>query len=248
MDIMLIVRKGNSTGQQCSQGGQAGDQQEDSVASDASVKFRPSSDPANEGPLTEGVLSDQATVQLLIWLEMMDLFVQTLSKNPQDVQRLLEQNNTAARCPEGIQQIHAQLPRLVDITRRPEFTSALKKPRVLSAIRSIQREMDTIRREAPYLVDVLRGAGATDEHQGEAGPAHASTSSPSTGQQVPQTSPSGDTSESVDAELLHQLYEEELGKLIRMGFSNKAKNLEALRASNGNMDVAVELLLNASQS
>ncbi|KIH49299.1 hypothetical protein ANCDUO_20627, partial [Ancylostoma duodenale] len=153
---------GNSTGQQCSQGGEAGVQQENSDPSrdsNASVKFRPSPDAAKEDSLTGEILSDQATLQLLIWLEMMELFVQTLSKNPQAVERLLEQNNTAVLNPESIRQIQAQLPRLMDITQQPEFTSALRKPRVLSAIRSIQREMDTIRREAPSLVDVLRGAG-----------------------------------------------------------------------------------------
>ncbi|EYC25064.1 hypothetical protein Y032_0012g1680 [Ancylostoma ceylanicum] len=245
------IIQGNSTGQQCSRGGEAGDQPQDSGTpreSNASVNLRPSPEAAKEDSLSEGVLSDQSTIQLLVWLEMMELFVQTLSKNPQALQRLLEQNDTVANHPESVHQIRAHLPTLGDITRRPEFTSALRNPRVLSAIRGIKREMDTIRREAPTLLDALRGVGAADEHSGEAGAAQTSTPSQLRNSERPQSSSRGVSSDSVDPELLYQLYEDDLSKLIRMGFSNKTKNLEALHASNGSMDAAVEFLLNASHS
>lgn len=245
------VVQGNSTKQQSSQGSGAGDQTQNSEptgGSNASEGSSSHADSTRVNSLIERISSDQATIQLLIWLEMMQLFVQSLSKNPQAVQQLLEQENNVGDSPESVQQIRAQVPRLVDIARRPEFASALKNPRVLAAIRSIQREMDTIRSEAPSLVAILQGIEAVAEQEEQAGAAEASTSSQPPSYEQSRTPSGGDASSSVDPELLYQLYHDELDKLTRMGFSNKAKSLEALRVSNGNMDAAVEFLLNSSQS
>ncbi|KIH43832.1 hypothetical protein ANCDUO_26156, partial [Ancylostoma duodenale] len=97
--------------------------------------------------LMEQMMSDPAMMQSLMRPEMMELFRQSISQNPQ----IMEQNPLVANNPQLAEQLRAQLPNMMNMMGNPEVMAAMTNPRVLEALRMIQQGMDTIRREAPAL-------------------------------------------------------------------------------------------------
>ncbi|KAK6744526.1 hypothetical protein RB195_011319 [Necator americanus] len=191
---------------------------------------------------------DQTTIQLLIRIELIELLMQNLSKKAQPEQGAVDVSSARESYPEFVKQIQEQLPRLAGIARSPEVTSALKNPRVLMALRNIQLSMSTIQREAPMLVEAFRSrlaaqSGATLPKRDTA----TSASATSTCVSDPVLRREGDANASRDTDILCLQYEGELDKLAKMGFTDKKRNLTAIRASNGSIEDAVDFLLNTSE-
>ncbi|EYC45987.1 hypothetical protein Y032_0412g984 [Ancylostoma ceylanicum] len=105
--------------------------------------------------LMEQMMSDPAMMQSLMRPEMMELFRQSISQNPQVMQQIMEQNPLVANNPQLAEQLRAQLPNMMNMMGNPEIMSAMTNPRVLEALRMIQQGMDTIRREAPALAGMF---------------------------------------------------------------------------------------------
>lgn len=167
------------------------------------------------------------------------MFRQSVSQNPQVVQQIMEQNPLVANNPQLAEQLRAQLPNMMNMMGNPEVLAAMSNPRVLEALRMVQQGMDILRREAPILAGMF-GSGFS------------STASPNS----QRTAPAANSQDPVNA--LNSmfagmnattdpevLYASQLEQLAGMGFTNRAQNIAALRASFGDLNAAVERLLNS---
>ncbi|KAK6034510.1 ubiquitin family protein [Cooperia oncophora] len=108
--------------------------------------------------LMEQMMSDPALMQSLMRPEMMDLFRQSISQNPQVIQQIMEQNPLVANNPQLAEQLRAQLPNMMNMMSNPDVLAAMSNPRVLEALRMVQQGMDILRREAPALAGMF-GSG-----------------------------------------------------------------------------------------
>lgn len=189
--------------------------------------------------LMEQMMSDPALMQSLMRPGMMEMFRQSVSQNPQVVQQIMEQNPLVANNPQLAEQLRAQLPNMMNMMGNPEVLAAMSNPRVLEALRMVQQGMDILRREAPILAGMF-GSGFS------------STASPNS----QRTAPAANSQDPVNA--LNSmfagmnattdpevLYASQLEQLAGMGFTNRAQNIAALRASFGDLNAAVERLLNS---
>ncbi|KAK5967679.1 Ubiquitin domain-containing protein DSK2a [Trichostrongylus colubriformis] len=189
--------------------------------------------------LMEQMMSDPALMQSLMRPEMMDLFRQSISQNPQVVQQIMEQNPLVANNPQLAEQLRAQLPNMMNMMSNPDVLSAMSNPRVLEGLRMVQQGMDILRREAPALAGMF-GSGFTNVPGG-----NNQRSTPSTNSEDPVNSLNAmfaGMNTQTDPEVL---YASQLEQLAGMGFSNRAQNIAALRASFGDLNAAVERLLNS---
>ncbi|VDN30932.1 unnamed protein product [Cylicostephanus goldi] len=180
-----------------------------------------------------------------MWLEMMELVMQNLQKHPDGFHLAFEQNSSAEN-QQHIEQIRERLPRFVDIMRSPEFVEAMKNPRVLAAMRRIQLEMQVIHREAPNLGEMLCGHGSSDpanaEEREEAVARRPRSPAPPPPRPPPPAPPASDAASKVNDRARVQ-YRRELEQLAKMGFESEADGIAALRASDGNLERAVDYLL-----
>ncbi|CAJ0594453.1 unnamed protein product [Cylicocyclus nassatus] len=203
--------------------------------------------------LMEQMMSDPAMMQSLMRPEMMDLFRQSIAQNPQVMQQIMEQNPLVANNPQLAEQLRAQLPNMMNMMSNPDVMAAMTNPRVLEALRMIQQGMDTIRREAPALAGMFgssfaaaaNAASATGATVGGGGNADGARPAQSQNSQDPMNMLNNmfaGMNTNTDPEVL---YASQLEQLAGMGFSNRAQNIAALRASFGDLNAAVERLLNS---
>ncbi|KAJ1373551.1 hypothetical protein KIN20_035978 [Parelaphostrongylus tenuis] len=187
--------------------------------------------------LMEQMMSDPALMQSLMRPEMLGLFRQSISQNPQIVQQIMEQNPLIANNPQLAEQFRAQLPNMMNMMGNPEILAAMSNPRVLEALRMIQQGMDTLRREAPALAGLFgSGFGA------QSGTTQTNSSPNSQDSIGMLNNMFAGMNATTDPEVL---YASQLEQLAGMGFSNRAQNIAALRASFGDLNAAVERLLNS---
>ncbi|XGW21346.1 hypothetical protein V3C99_004362 [Haemonchus contortus] len=189
--------------------------------------------------LMEQMMSDPALMQSLMRPEMMDLFRQSISQNPQVVQQIMEQNPLVANNPQLAEQLRAQLPNMMNMMSNPDVLAAMSNPRVLEALRMVQQGMDILRREAPALAGMF-GSGFTNVPA-----ANAQRNASSGNNEDPVNALNAmfaGMNTTADPEVL---YASQLEQLAGMGFSNRAQNIAALRASFGDLNAAVERLLNS---
>ncbi|WKX89360.1 hypothetical protein Q1695_008757 [Nippostrongylus brasiliensis] len=189
--------------------------------------------------LMEQMMSDPALMQSLMRPEMMDLFRQSLSQNPQVVQQIMEQNPLVANNPQLAEQLRAQLPNMMNMMSNPEVLSAMSNPRVLEALRMVQQGMDILRREAPSLAGMF-GSGFSSSPS--ANSSQNASGAVNQDQMNALNNMFAGMNATQDPEVL---YASQLEQLAGMGFSNRAQNIAALRASFGDLNAAVERLLNS---
>ncbi|CAJ0596693.1 unnamed protein product [Cylicocyclus nassatus] len=235
--------QGNDAEQAGSQTNDSSDQQQSSQqnVSDGNQKHI---NLARTESFIKSVSSDEATIQLIMWLEMMEVVMQNLQKHPDGFHLAFEQNPSAEN-QQHIEQIRERLPRFVDIMRSPEFVAAVKNPRVLAAMRRIQLEMQVIHREAPNLGEMLCGRGSgepTNAQQREVVAPRPSSPTPHRPRSPPPPPPATDDASKVNDRARVQ-YRRELEQLAKMGFLSEADGIAALRASDGNLERAVDHLL-----
>ncbi|KAK6731808.1 hypothetical protein RB195_007955 [Necator americanus] len=235
-------------------GGGATNQQQNSqpssTGSPASGGFGSVLGSSGMNSLMEQMLADPAMMQSLMRPEMMELFRQSISQNPQVMQQIMEQNPLVANNPQLAEQLRAQLPNMMNMMGNPEIMAAMTNPRVLEALRMIQQGMDTIRREAPALAGMFgssfsAAASAAGAAAGGTGGTGAARNTESSNNQDPVNMLNNmfaGMNTTTDPEVL---YASQLEQLAGMGFSNRAQNIAALRASFGDLNAAVERLLNS---
>lgn len=156
------------------------------------------------------------------------------------------------------EQMRSMMPALIQQMQNPQIQSAVSNPDALAAIMQIQQGMEQLRTVAPELV----------ENMGLTVPPTTGTTTPTTGSTSPNTTPAQPTDSNqqanfsqfmarmVSAMALNQglevdgqvappeeRYRAQLEQLTAMGFVNRDANLQALIATFGDVNAAVERLL-----
>ncbi|XP_071327066.1 ubiquilin-4-like [Trachinotus anak] len=170
-----------------------------------------------------------------------DLMRQMFAGNPQ-MQQLMDQNPDVSRMFNN--------PDLMRQMQNPQTLSMLTNPRAMQALTQIQQGLQTLQAEVPGFMSSLSPQGLTVP--------------PTTGGSVPQENPPSSATASGSSpsqqQLMQQMlqmfagggpslqnpevrFQRQLDQLNAMGFINREANLQALIATGGDVNAAIERLL-----
>ncbi|XP_036712771.1 ubiquilin-1 isoform X2 [Balaenoptera musculus] len=185
----------------------------------------------------------------------MQSLLQQITENPQ-----LMQNMLSAPYMRSMMQSLSQNPDLAAQMQNPDTLSAMSNPRAMQALLQIQQGLQTLATEAPGLIPGftpgLGALGSTGGSSGTSGSNSASGENPS---------PTAGTTESGHQQFIQQMlqalagvnpqlqnpevrFQQQLEQLSAMGFLNREANLQALIATGGDINAAIERLLGSQPS
>lgn len=222
--------------------------------------------------MMEQVRSNPSMLRNMMSSPFMQSMMQDMANNPDMAQQLLSQNPMFANNPA----MQGMLPQMLQEMQRPEMQEAMRNPRAMEALAQVQSGLETLQREAPGMFPGmnLAGMGGAANPTSQAGTNNSSsttttpTSNPTQAASRPAT-----TGASPNADFLQQMmqnlmgtttssgstaaanrdpperrFSSQLEQLTAMGFYNRDANLRALLATNGNVNQAVEFLLQNPRS
>ncbi|XP_053657665.1 ubiquilin-1 [Anopheles marshallii] len=194
--------------------------------------------------------------------------MEALNADPAMAAHLMSQNPLLANNPGLQDQLRTMMPQLLRQMQNPEVQQMVTNPQALNAILQIQQGMEQLRSAAPGLMSSMgippmpgappsTGAGATNTSSSAAGTG-ATGAAAAAGAQPPNNDglfsefmarmingmASGTSDTNIPPE---ERYRSQLEQLTAMGFVNREANLQALIASFGDINAAVERLLALGQ-
>ncbi|KAL4710932.1 hypothetical protein ACJJTC_017897 [Scirpophaga incertulas] len=194
-------------------------------------------------------------VQSMLSAPYTNSMLQALAADPEMASQLINQNPMFANNPQLQEQIRTMMPQMLAQLQNPEMQQMMSNPQALNALLQIQQGMEQLRTAAPNLVGSLGlGVGAA-----------AATPPPAPAQpQPPQQAREQNNSElftqfmqrmvaamsnnqTNSQQPPEQRYSQQLEQLAAMGFLNREANLQALIATFGDVNAAVERLLALGQ-
>ncbi|XP_058721006.1 ubiquilin-1 isoform X5 [Poecile atricapillus] len=185
----------------------------------------------------------------------MQSLLQQITENPQ-----LMQNMLSAPYMRSMMQSLSQNPDLAVQMQNPDTLSAMSNPRAMQALLQIQQGLQTLATEAPGLIPGfnpgLGGVGSSGAPTASTVPSSVSTEN---------TSPASGAAEPGHQQFVHQMlqalasanaqlqnpevrFQQQLEQLSAMGFLNREANLQALIATGGDINAAIERLLGSQPS
>ncbi|NIG60202.1 hypothetical protein BU61_3914 [Pontoporia blainvillei] len=174
--------------------------------------------------------------------------------------QMMLNNPLFAGNPQLQEQMRQQLPTFLQQMQNPDTLSAMSNPRAMQALLQIQQGLQTLATEAPGLIPGftpgLGALGSTGSSSGTSGSNSASGENPS---------PTAGTTESGHQQFIQQMlqalagvnpqlqnpevrFQQQLEQLSAMGFLNREANLQALIATGGDINAAIERLLGSQPS
>ncbi|XP_055258556.1 ubiquilin-4 [Moschus berezovskii] len=216
--------------------------------------------------LLQQISENPQLMQNVISAPYMRSMMQTLAQNPDFAAQMMVNVPLFAGNPQLQEQLRLQLPVFLQQMQNPESLSILTNPRAMQALLQIQQGLQTLQTEAPGLVPSLGSFGMARTPASSAGSntgsaPEAPTSSPA----LPVTSsPAG--ASSAQQQLMQQMiqllagsgssqvqtpevrFQQQLEQLNSMGFINREANLQALIATGGDINAAIERLLGSQLS
>ncbi|KAM5295247.1 ubiquilin-4 [Glossophaga mutica] len=215
--------------------------------------------------LLQQISENPQLMQNVISAPYMRSMMQTLAQNPDFAAQMMVNVPLFAGNPQLQEQLRLQLPVFLQQMQNPESLSVLTNPRAMQALLQIQQGLQTLQTEAPGLIPSLGSFGMprtpAPSAGNNSGPApEAPTSSPT----PPATSPTG--ASSAQQQLMQQMiqllagsgssqvqtpevrFQQQLEQLNAMGFINREANLQALIATGGDINAAIERLLGSQLS
>ena len=213
--------------------------------------------------LMQQITQDPNLIQSMMSAPYMQSMMQTLSSNPDLMQQMLQNNPLLAGNPQLQQQMSQLLPTMAQQLQNPQFQSIFSNPQALEAIFQIQRGMDQLQRVAPDLMTGL--SGGSNPLAGLIPGAGTAPSSTADSSNPPSTGTGGDPNNlaALMARMLssgglsgtpgappaanlpppEERYRTQLEQLTAMGFMNREANIQALTATFGDVNAAIERLL-----
>jgi ubiquilin len=189
----------------------------------------------------------------------MQPLMDSLAANPDISRQMVVNNPMFANNPELRDQMLNTLPAMMEQMRNPEVQALMQNREALEAITQVQEGLQRLHTAAPNLFHA--GGLPAGLRFGSTAPVNtgASTTQPSSSQSTgpSQTAPSNDPNNyaGIFAQMLNmmsnqnintppdQRYAIQLEQLVSMGFTNREANLQALTATMGDVNAAVERLL-----
>uniref|UniRef100_A0A8C6QMH8 Ubiquilin 1 n=1 Tax=Nannospalax galili TaxID=1026970 RepID=A0A8C6QMH8_NANGA len=183
----------------------------------------------------------------------MQSLLQQITENPQ-----LMQNMLSAPYMRSMMQSLSQNPDLAAQMQNPDTLSAMSNPRAMQALLQIQQGLQTLATEAPGLIPGFTpGLGAAGNTGGSSG-TNGSSTAPSENTSPTNTEPGH---QQFIQQMLQALagvnpqlqnpevrFQQQLEQLSAMGFLNREANLQALIATGGDINAAIERLLGSQPS
>ncbi|KFO97643.1 Ubiquilin-1, partial [Calypte anna] len=211
--------------------------------------------------LLQQITENPQLMQNMLSAPYMRSMMQSLSQNPDLAVQMMLNNPLFAGNPQLQEQMRQQLPTFLQQMQNPDTLSAMSNPRAMQALLQIQQGLQTLATEAPGLIPGfsagLGGLGSTGAPPGSTVP----TSVPSE-----NTSPASGTAEPGHQQFVQQMlqalaganaqqlqnpevrFRQQLEQLSAMGFLNREANLQALIATGGDINAAIERLLGSQPS
>ncbi|KAM6218126.1 ubiquilin-4 [Rhynchocyon petersi] len=216
--------------------------------------------------LLQQISENPQLMQNVISAPYMRSMMQTLAQNPDFAAQMMVNVPLFAGNPQLQEQLRLQLPVFLQQMQNPESLSVLTNPRAMQALLQIQQGLQTLQTEAPGLVPSLSSFGMPRT------PAPSTGSNAGSAPEVPNSSPSTPATSSPAAassaqqQLMQQMiqllagsgnsqvqmpevrFQQQLEQLNSMGFINREANLQALIATGGDINAAIERLLGSQLS
>uniref|UniRef100_A0A182ND48 Ubiquilin-like protein n=1 Tax=Anopheles dirus TaxID=7168 RepID=A0A182ND48_9DIPT len=192
--------------------------------------------------------------------------MEALAADPAMAANLMSQNPLLANNPALQEQMRTMMPQLLRQMQNPEVQQMVTNPQALNAIMQIQQGMEQLRSAAPGLMSSMgippmpggaTGVGATNTTPSSATPGAGAAAG--AGAAPPPNNDAlfsefmarminGMASGTADTNIPpEERYRSQLEQLAAMGFVNREANLQALIASFGDINAAVERLLALGQ-
>ncbi|CAG4935116.1 unnamed protein product [Colias eurytheme] len=190
--------------------------------------------------------------------------LQALSADPEMAAQLINQNPMFANNPQLQDQIRTMMPQMLAQLQNPEMQQMMSNPQALNALLQIQQGMEQLRAAAPSLVNNLGfGAAAATAAPPAAPTAPTAPAAPAApaGNAAPRQQQNTElftqfmqrmvaamsNDQNSSNQPPEQRYSQQLEQLAAMGFLNRDANLQALIATFGDVNAAVERLLALGQ-
>uniref|UniRef100_A0A665U8H1 Ubiquilin-4 n=1 Tax=Echeneis naucrates TaxID=173247 RepID=A0A665U8H1_ECHNA len=206
--------------------------------------------------LLQQISENPQLMQNMLSAPYMRSMMQSLAQNPELASQVLMNNPLFAGNPQLQEQFRAQLPIFLQQMQNPEALSVMTNPRAMQALMQIQQGLQTLQTEAPGLMPSLMSGGIPGIPTGGAMPTENPASSPSSAgtnttqqqlmQQMLQMFAGGGGGGSTQTPEVR--FQSQLDQLSAMGFINREANLQALIATGGDINAAIERLLGSQPS
>ncbi|KAH8315391.1 hypothetical protein KR067_002999 [Drosophila pandora] len=227
--------------------------------------------------LLQQMADNPAMMQNLLNAPYTRSMMETMSQDPEMASRLLSTSPLLSNNPALQEQVRQMMPQFMAQMQNPEVMNMLTNPDAMNAILQIQQGMEQLRSAAPGLVGTLGipppppGVNsATDPASGDGTTTANNVSPPSGGNAttagtgVPNLAPGGGPNAQLFNDFMMRMlngmsnntdstqppevrYQSQLEQLAAMGFANREANLQALIATFGDINAAVERLLSLNQ-
>lgn len=222
--------------------------------------------------LLQQMSSDPQLMQSMMNAPYMQSMMQQLSTNPELARSMLANNPLLANNEQLRQQTAAQMPALLNMMQNPQLQATLSNPEALRAIEQIQSGLATLQNTSPNLFSTLSSGSTAVDTSSTSTPSSNTTPATTTTATTPggvggggggTPTPGGQEQFSqLMASMLNtmalggatseqppeQRFSQQLQQLAAMGFSNRQANIQALLATFGDVNAAVERLLGSGNS
>ncbi|XP_066466305.1 ubiquilin-4 [Tiliqua scincoides] len=211
--------------------------------------------------LLQQISENPQLMQSVVSAPYLRTMLQTLAQNPDIAAQMMVNVPLFAGNPLLQEQLRLQLPAFLQQMQNPDSLSILTNPRAMQALLQIQQGLQTLQSEAPGLIPSLGSFGAPRVPPPSAGGSTGPGAHPSALPSV-SASPAGDSSSPHQQLMQHMLqllagsnsqspevqFQQQLDQLSAMGFINRDANLQALIATGGDINAAIERLLGSQPS
>lgn len=226
--------------------------------------------------LLQQMSENPSLVQNMLSAPYTQSMMQALAADPNIANAILADNPLFQGNPQLQQQMRGMMPQFLQQLQNPEIQNLMSNPQALNAIMQIQQGMETLRATAPSLVNTFgigvppgtttasstpTPAGATDTTTASSTTSTATTTTQSnntssTNPQMPRSDAFSEFMARMVAGMSmqgdntlppEQRYQAQLEQLAAMGFMNREANLQALIATFGDVNAAVDRLLASGQ-
>ncbi|KAL4630121.1 ubiquilin-1 isoform X1 [Arapaima gigas] len=209
--------------------------------------------------LLQQITDNPQLMQNMLSAPYMRTLMNSLSQNPDLAAQMILNNPLFTGNPQLQQQMRQQLPVFLQQMQNPEMLSAMSNPRAMQALLQIQQGLQTLATEVPGFIPRVTLGGAAE---GVSSAGSSSASAPAVDPSGSQTAAQADRQQQFVQQMLqalastgaHQVqspevqFQQQLDQLNAMGFLNREANLQALIATGGDVNAAIERLLGSQPS
>uniref|UniRef100_A0AAQ4NYI4 Ubiquilin-4 n=1 Tax=Gasterosteus aculeatus aculeatus TaxID=481459 RepID=A0AAQ4NYI4_GASAC len=219
--------------------------------------------------LLQQISENPQLMQNMISAPYMRSMMQSLSQNPELASQVLMNNPLFAGNPQLQDQFRSQLPIFLQQMQNPEALSVMTNPRAMQALMQIQQGLQTLQTEAPVpgvipglIPGLVPGGSPGGAPSGVPGGIPGMPTGGGLPAENPASSPSNAGTNAAQQQLMQQMlqmfaggtqtpevrFQSQLDQLSAMGFINREANLQALIATGGDINAAIERLLGSQPS